>query len=165
MCESRREVIEKSPLIQKAIKELDRLSAKEGNGHVRSEILGYEIGIETYLRGEQTHQDIILVAESVEKLVERERERGKFPSVLYQLLKMPVMGWPLAGAALLIIWLIGQIGHGVLISILKAVGFDAAPSDVQVVVAVVAVGLILTAVRKYISYVDKCEKKSTEKDE
>lgn len=147
MCQTRAEIISEDPQLQKAQIELRKLRKKEGNGTVRREILEYELLLDTRIAGIQTQQDVKSIKSTVEDLCNNNK---KYPTVLYQLTKMPIVGWSMMGSTILGMWLIAQLGPGLLISILKVVGFDAQPEDVNVVVAVVMIILFLNALRKFI---------------
>ena len=157
MCQTRQEIIDADPKLQKAQKELRRLERLEGNGAVRREILEYETLFETRIAGIQTSQDV----QSIKRgLVKMNGEYGKYPSLLYQLLKLPLMGWSIAGTTILFMWLVGQLGPDLIIQVLGVVGFDVATANVNVAVAVVAALLFLNGVRRYIDHVKEVEETS-----
>jgi hypothetical protein len=157
MCQPRQEIIDNDPKIQQAIKELEKLRAKEGNGHTRQEILEYELLIEARIEGVQTQQDVSSIKTSVERLVDRLDKQAKYPTIVYQLMRMPLMGWTMLGATGLGVWLISRLGPGTVVKWLNAADIPATSGDVNIVVAIVMIGLIIAAAKRYVKYVAECE--------
>jgi hypothetical protein len=157
MCQPRSEIVANDPKIQQALDELKKLRSKEGNGHTRREILEYELLIESRIEGVQTQQDVSSIKSSVEKLVDRLDEQAKYPTIIYQLMRMPLMGWTMLLATGLGVWLISNLGSDTLIKWLNAADIPATSGDVNAVVTLVMGGLIVTAARRYVKYVEECE--------
>jgi len=157
MCQPRSVIIENDPQLQKAIRELEKLQQKEGNGNVRKEMLEYEMIIENRINAQQTQQDVSSIRETLEKIDKRLQIQNKFPSFVYQLMKLPLMGWSVVLGNAIGCWLIAQIPPEWAVRLLNAAHIDATIADVHVVSGFVMASMFVIAARRYVKLVNECE--------
>jgi len=157
MCQTRQEIIAEDPKLQKAQKELRRLESIEGNGAVRREILEYEMLLETRITGIQNGQNVEVIKDALTKWTS---DHQKYPSLLYQLMKLPLMGWSIAGSTILFIWLVSQLGPELITQFVSVAGWDVEAAGINVVVGFVAILLLLNGIRRYIAYIKECDEAS-----
>lgn len=76
-----------------------------------------------------------------EEVIQVKERQVAFPSILYQVIKIPQMGWPLLLAVLLIMWLVSRLGSEGIGALAAYFGIEAAP-ETGVVILIGALGFV-----------------------
>lgn len=158
MCRTREEILSEDIILQNFVKEINEmekrvLEKKTENGETLIEVFRDRADVENKVLTIQNSEELMYIRKAAER---QNREITKYPSILYQLVKIPKVAYPLLVATALMIWLISGIGNIEVAAAMESVGVKITePSQINTVVMVVVAGLIFSAVVSYGKYLDK----------
>ena len=158
MCRSREEVLAGNPVLQNFVREINEmekrvLTKKTENGETMIEVLRDRVDVDNKVLTIQNSDELFYIRKASER---QSRENAKYPSILYQLVKIPKVGYPLLVATTLMIWLISGIGSIEVVAAVESVGIKISdPNQINTVVLVAVAGLVFSAILNYGNYLEK----------
>lgn len=158
MCRSREEILSGNIILQNFVREINEmekriLTKQTENGETMIEVLRDRAGVENKILTIQNSEELMYIRNAAER---QNRENAKYPSILYQLVKIPKVAYPLLLATVLVIWLISGIGAVEVATVVESVGIKISdPSQINTVVLITAAGLVFSAVVNYGKYLEK----------
>ena len=147
--------MESDAILKQFNKEVAALEAQldEGkleNGTKKIDVLRDRTNIDTAIKATQNSEDIEYLVRAVEH---QNVLTAKYPTLAFQMEKMPKVFWPIMLALALGVWLIAGIPKDKVITLLANTGLHVDPIDVQWTVIIAIAILIFSATvahRKYI---------------
>ena len=158
MCRTREEILASDIILQNFEKEVNQmetrvLEKKSENGETMIEVFRDRADIENKVLTIQNSEELMYIRKTGER---QNREIAKYPSILYQLVKIPKVGYPLLLATALMVWLISGIGSIEVVAAVESVGIKISdPNQINTVVLVTVAGLVFSAVLSYGGYLEK----------
>lgn len=158
MCRTREEILSSDIILQNFVREINEmeervLTKKTENGETMIEVLRDRADVENKVLTIQNSEELFFIRKAAER---QNREIAKYPSILYQLVKIPKVAYPLLVATALVIWLISGIGNIEVAAAVESVGIKVSdPNQINTVVLVAVAGLVFSAVLSYGSYLEK----------
>ena len=157
MCRTREQVLAGNSILHQMLKEVESAETKllesgSENGE-KLQILRDRAFLEGEIRTIQNSDDIAYLRDSFGR---HDRESIRYPSILYQLVKMPRVAYPLLVATGLVVWLVSSFKDKEIMLLLNNIGMKLVDvSQIRTGVMIAVAGLIFSSVIGYGNYLEK----------